>query len=114
MKKYAPLLFLLCLFVASNLTAQNSKKTDVNRDINLAKVYEQLVKEGYGSQEVYLKLANEHYFQGNYQSAKKWFEKVFEQSVPTDEKLIFRYKQTLRALKLSFKGNPYVTLSGTR
>lgn len=114
MKKYAPIFCMLCLFLASHLSAQTSVKTDVNRDIDLAKVYEQLVKEGYGSQEVYLKLANEHYFQGNYQSAKKWFEKVFETATPTDEKLIFRYKQTLKALKVSFKGNPYLAVSGLR
>ena len=111
MKKYAPLLCMACLIVASHLTAQSTAKMDVNRDINLAKVYEQLVKEGYGSQEVYLKLANEHYFQGNYQSAKKWFEKVFEEASPTDKKLIFRYKQTLKALKLSSKGNPYLAIA---
>ncbi|MBX2827214.1 MAG: hypothetical protein KTR22_03590 [Flavobacteriaceae bacterium] len=111
MKRIAPLLCMLCLFVAPHLSAQTQTKTDVNKDINVAKVYEQVVKEGYGTPEIYLKLANEYYFQNNYVLAKKWFEKVFESEKPTDKKIIFRYKQTLKALKVQLEGNPYLAVS---
>lgn len=110
MRRIAPILCILCLFVVSNLFAQNQAKTDVNKDIDVAKVYEQVVKEGYGTPEIYLKLANEHYFQGNYPSAKKWFEKVFEIEKPTDKKILFRYKQTLKALKVRLEGNPHLAV----
>ena len=92
------------LFAISTATAQ----TDVNKDINVAEVYEQVVKEGYGNVDVYLKLANEYYFQNDFNNAKKWFEKVFEdKEKATDKMLLFRYKQTLKALKISWETNPY-------
>ncbi len=111
MRRIAPFLCMLCFLATSQLFAQNQAKTDVNKDIDVAKVYEQVVKEGYGTPEIYLKLANEHYFQGNYTSAKKWFEKVFETEKPTDKKIVFRYKQTLKALKVRLEGNPYLAVS---
>ncbi|WP_461302393.1 hypothetical protein [Aureisphaera sp.] len=110
MKRIAPLLCMLCLFLAPHLSAQNNPKTNVNKDIDVAKVYEQVVKEGYGTPEIYLKLANEYYFQGNYIAARKWFEKVFETEKPTDKKMVFRYKQTLKALKVRLEGNPHLAI----
>ena len=104
MKLITPALFTFFLFVGSFCVAQ----TDVNKDIDVAKVYEQVVKEGYGTPKVYLKLANEYYFQGKYDHAKKWYERVFETEKPTDKMILFRYKQTLKALKLNFEDNPYL------
>ena len=109
MKRIAPILFALCLSTAFTTVAQ----TDVNKDIDLAKVYEQVVKEGYGTPEIHLKLANEYYFQNDFANAKKWYEKVFEDKKPTDKMLLFRYKQTLKALNLNLEENPYLAVSGT-
>jgi len=110
MKRIAPLMLIACLFTMLTATAQ----TNVNKDIDVAKVYEQVVKEGYGTPTVYLKLANEYYFQNDYANAKKWYEKVFEdKEKATDKMLLFRYKQILKALKLSVDDNPYLAVSGT-
>jgi tetratricopeptide (TPR) repeat protein len=94
-------------------TFSSSAQTDVNKDIDLTRVYEQVVKEGYGTPEIHLKLANEYYFQNNYAKAKEWFEKVFENEKPTDKMILFRYKQTLKALNVSFERNKYLAISGT-
>ncbi len=102
----------MCLTFGTVAFSQHASKTDVNTDIDVTKVYEQVVEEGYGTPEVYLRLANEHYFTGNYRSAKKWFEMVFEHEQPTDKKILFRYKQTLKALKVAFDNNPYLAISG--
>lgn len=102
-------MWVVCLFWAFSATAQ----TDVNKDIDLTKVYEQVVKEGYGTPEIHLKLANEYYFQNNFVKAKEWYEKVFEHEKPTDKMLLFRYKQTLKALNLSVEQNKYLAISGT-
>jgi len=104
MKRIVPLVIIAGLFTISHTTAQ----TDVIKDINVAEVYEQVVKEGYGSVDVYLKLANEYYFQDDFENSKKWFEKVFEdKEKATDKMLLFRYKQTLKALKITWEKNPY-------
>ncbi|MAN59968.1 MAG: hypothetical protein CMC08_09065 [Flavobacteriaceae bacterium] len=73
-------------------------KIDVNTDIDLTKVYEQYVKEGYGTPAIYEKLANGNYFKNNYAQAKKWYEKLFETQADPNTTLQFRYQQTLKAL----------------
>jgi hypothetical protein len=108
MKRIAPLVLFASLFAMLTATAQ----TDVYKDINVAKVYEQVVKEGYGTVTVYLKLANEYYFQNDYANARKWYEKVFEDKEKAGDKmLLFRYKQTLKALKINWVENPYLVTS---
>ena len=109
MNRITPIFFALCFLTAFSSMAQ----TDVNKDIDVAKVYEQVVKEGYGTPTIHLKLANEYYFQNDYINAKKWYEKVFENEKPTDKMLLFRYKQTLKALKLDLENNPYLAVLGT-
>ena len=52
-----------------------------------------------------------HYFKNNHVKAKKWFEKLFDTEKTTDETLLFRYKQTLKALKLDKSPNDYVSVS---
>ena len=76
-------------------------------------MYEQVVKEGYGTPFIYKKLANAHYFKSNYGAAKKWFEKLFSIEKPTDETLKYRYKQSLKALDLYTPDNKDITYSGT-
>ena len=105
-------LLLIAVLCFSSLTyAQNEapKKTDVNKDVDLVVVYEQVVKEGYATPKIYKELANAQYFRNNYKEAKKWFEKLFEVENLSDATLAFRYKQTLKALKLDFTSNQYLS-----
>jgi hypothetical protein len=86
------------------------QKTNVNTDVDVTVVYEQVVKEGYGTPFIYKELANAHYFKNNHAEAKRWFEKLFEAEKPTDETLVFRYKQTLKALNLFNTSNQYLSI----
>ena len=83
-------------------------QTNVNTDVDRTSVYEQVVREGYGTPKIYKELGNGHYFKGNYAEAKKWFEKLFETDPPTDPKMKFRYRQTLKALNEDIDNNPYL------
>ncbi|NND62979.1 MAG: tetratricopeptide repeat protein [Flavobacteriaceae bacterium] len=109
--KFKSLLILPILLLVCNSAISQNNTIDVNKDVDVTKVYEQVVKEGYGTPVVYLKLANAHYFKGNYAEARKWFEKVFEGQKPTDKKILFRYKQTLKALKQDLDTNKYLSVS---
>ncbi|QIE59521.1 hypothetical protein G5B37_08080 [Rasiella rasia] len=100
----------LALFCSLSVTAQ-TKKTDVNTDVDIVKVYEQVVKEGYPTLEIYKELAMAQYFRSNYKEAKKWFEKWFDLEMPKDAAAKHRYKQTLRALKVSAKNNKYLAVA---
>ena len=107
-------LLLFCGFFTLQAQSSTSAQTiNVNKDVDVVKVYEQVVKEGYGTPFIYKKLANAHYFKSNYKDAKKWFEKLFAEEKPTDATLKFRYKQTLKALNIYSPENRYISYSGT-
>lgn len=103
------ILLLLCIVPYFGFS-QSATPIDVNKDIAITKVYEQVIKEGYGTPKVYKDLANAYYFEGVYTSAKKWYEKLFETTTP-DKTILFWYKQTLKALNLSLEENKYLASS---
>ena len=112
-----PTQFMLCILLCCTMMAFSQAKSpvktmNVNSDVDVTKVYEQVVKEGYGTPFIYKELANAHYFKSNYPQAKKWFEALFAEEKPTDETLKFRYKQTLKALHLYNEKNVYLSYSG--
>ena len=110
MKKLPQLLFVLfaCLSMTAYAQSETTKKTKVNKKVDVVKVYEQVVLEGHGTPYIYKKLANAYYFKSEYGQAKKWFEELFEVENPTDGTLKHRYRQTLKALSLEFKTNAYL------
>lgn len=99
----------ILLFVALIATCfVGFSQTDVNKDVDRTLVYEQVVKEGYGTPSIYKALGNGHYFKGNYEKAKTWYEKLFETEALTDPTLAFRYKQSLKALNLDYTTNRHL------
>ena len=54
-------LLALFLFVGAStfsISQEKNPKTDVNKDIDVVRVYEQVVKEGYGTPFIYKKIGN--------------------------------------------------------
>lgn len=100
---FLPLAFISIGSFAQSIT---TNKIDVNKDIDIVKIYEQVVLEGYGTPIIYEKLANSYYFRSEYKDAKKWFEKLFEVQESSDEILKQYYRQTVKALGLEFENNP--------
>ena len=113
MKLWSSILITFCLLISGTLLSQEETTIDVNKDISITKVYEQVIKEGYGTPKVYLDLANAHYFESNYKSAKKWYEKVFETKELVTSKVLYRYKQSLKALNEVFVTNKYLVSLST-
>ncbi len=93
------LAFLLCAGITAFSFSQTPTKTDVNKDIDVVRVYEQVVQEGYGTPFIYKNLANAYYFKSEYKKALIWFEKLFAAEKNTDPEIAQRYKQTLKAVK---------------
>ena len=114
MIKYRFVLFFV--FFSFSLTtfsqSNNKPKIDVNKDIDLVKVYESYVLDGYGTASIYQKLANANYFKNNYSEAKKWFEKLFDLEKLKDPTLKFRYKQSLKALNINPEDSIYLSAVG--
>lgn len=101
---------LLVLFLFANISTfsfSQSKlhKTDVNKDIDVVRVYEQVVKEGYGTPFIYKKLATAYYFKSEYEKALAWFQKLFSEDKNTDPELAHQYFQTLKAVAVTNSAN---------
>lgn len=106
-------LVFLFFYITTFAFSQSEKKVNVNEDIDLVKVYKQVVKEGYGTPSVYKDLANATYFRSEYAESKKWFEFLFEEEKVTDKTLLFRYYQSLKALGLYEKKIEEMSALGT-
>lgn len=100
---------LILLFSFLTINGQEAQVKDVNKDIDLVRVYEQVIKEGYGTPKVFLDLANAYYFKDNFLKAKHWYEQHFNSQNHISAKIKFRYKQTLKALEEDFSNNQYLT-----
>lgn len=111
MKSFTLAALLILFSLSSSVTAQTTEvvTTDVNKDIDLMRVYEQYVKDGYGTPAVYKKLANGYYFINEYVSAKKWLEVLLQADDATPKMYVNRYIQTLRALDIDTANNKYLS-----
>ena len=111
MKSFTLVALLFLFSLSTTVTSQTTaiEKTDVNKDIDLMRVYEQYVKDGYGTPAVYKKLADGYYFKNDYTTAKKWLEALLQADASTPKMYINRYIQTLRALDIDTTNNKYLT-----
>ncbi|MBK5212608.1 MAG: hypothetical protein JJE55_02970 [Flavobacteriaceae bacterium] len=101
------LAFLLFASISTFSFSQTSPhKTDVNKDIDVVRVYEQVVEEGYGTPFIYKKLATAYYFKSEYGKALSWFQKLFSEEKNTDPELAQQYNQTLKAVAAGSSANP--------
>ncbi|HLW30693.1 MAG TPA: hypothetical protein VKX40_00420 [Aequorivita sp.] len=95
-------ILLVCLLTTTistfSFSQSKQRKTDVNKDIDLVRVYEQVVREGYGTPFIYKELASAYYFQSKYDKSVSWFQKLFETEKNTDPELAHRYNQALKAV----------------
>ncbi|MEX2350263.1 MAG: hypothetical protein WD554_05235 [Flavobacteriaceae bacterium] len=104
-----PILFLVLSF---SVSAQQSDITPSQKDqfIDIVKVYEKVIEDGYESVQIYEKLAITNFDRGQYTEAKKWFEKWFENDKNPDTNAYLKYSQTLKELKEFEKANHYLEL----
>ena len=107
---FMPFCLLFLFSLSATITAQSTEveKIDVNKDIDLMRVYEQYVKDGYGTPAVYKKLADGYYFKNDYLTAKKWLEALLQADESTPKMYVNRYIQTLRALDIDTANNRYL------
>lgn len=100
--KQSLLVFLLFASVSTFSFSQTTPhKTDVNKDIDVVRVYEQVVVEGYGTPFIYKKLATAYYFKSEYGKALTWFQKLFSEEKNTDPELAHQYNQALKAVAVA-------------
>jgi tetratricopeptide (TPR) repeat protein len=78
--------------------------------MNAVSIYIEVDKNGYGSPDIYKKIADSYYFNGNYVEANKWYMKLFNSSDVVDFEYYYRYAQTLKTVPDIEKSNYYLAL----
>lgn len=95
---------LLLLFTVTCSQAQQIqlKKADKSYDtyayVNAIDVYEKVVKKGYASADLYEKLGNSYYLNGQYEKAAQYYKALLSMGSPSDNEVYFRYSHCLKAL----------------
>ncbi len=102
------LFFLSIGAVQAQQITQPVSKT--NQKIDLIKVYEMVVVDGYESAQIFETLATEHFFKKNYADAKKWFEKLFKVEKNPEPIAYFRYAKSLEALEDHNAADQYLAI----
>ncbi len=102
------LLALFAIFCIStfSFSQTNTAAISVDKNIDFVRVYEQVVREGYGTPFIYEKLATAYYFKSEYEKAVSWFQKLYSEKHITDPQLAYQYSQALKAVAFASSKNP--------
>lgn len=75
-------------------------------------VYTKVAEKGHGTQEIYQRLGNSYYFNGDYVNASKWYSKLLEEGNTSDidSEYYYRYSQTLKTVNNLKESNRYFEL----
>lgn len=103
MKRKILLSGILLLQVAGMLAqevkmANANKKYDAFAYVDAIKTYEKVAEKGYESEELFQRLGNAYYFQGDLTDAAKWYESLFKISKEPAAEYYFRYAQSLKGI----------------
>ncbi len=111
MKKYFALyIALLNLFTFNSYSQQSQLKSADKKYSNLAyidaiKTYERVAQKGYQSADMYKKIGNSYYFNGELESAAKWYTELFAMNTDVEPEYYFRYSQSLQSIGENQKAN---------
>ena len=84
--------------------AQNSRLNNANKKydkyayIDAIAVYEKVADKGYKSVNLFEKLGNAYYFNGELDKAEKWYRELFALNQAVDPEYYFRYSQALKSV----------------
>ncbi|WP_343764809.1 OmpA family protein [Gangjinia marincola] len=100
------LLVLFVVFTAQPSFSQNTRLERANREyerlsyIKAQRLYLKVVEDGYRGEELFQKLGDTYYYNGDFKGAAKWYGELMEEfSEFTDPEYYFRYAQSLKSLR---------------
>ncbi|WP_304196319.1 OmpA family protein [Flavobacterium alvei] len=104
---------LLCITIISVFSfssyAQKTKTADKKYDsyayIKAISTYERVAEKGYKSEDMFQKLGNSYYFNGELDKAAKWYEELFKMNPNQESEYCYRYAQSLKAIGKTDKAN---------
>lgn len=91
-------LALYCVgFSQSAQLASANKKYEKYSYIDAIEIYEKVAEKGYKSAELFKRLGNAYYFNGEIDKASKWYSDLFALNEEVEPEYYFRYSQCLKA-----------------
>ena len=85
--------------------ASADKKYDNFAYIDAIKTYERVAEKGYKSEDMFQKLGNSYYFNGELDKAAKWYDELFAMAPNQQPEYLYRYAQSLKAVGQNDKAN---------
>ena len=116
MKKYFTLyIAILSLFSLNGFSQKSKLKSADTKYNNLAyidaiKAYEKVAQKGYKSADMYQKIGNSYYFNGELESAAKWYGELFAMHTDLEPEYYFRYSQSLKSIGENKKADEMLQL----
>tara|TARA_R110000868_G_scaffold153556_1_gene379032 strand:+ start:1616 stop:3553 length:1938 start_codon:yes stop_codon:yes gene_type:complete len=111
MKNYIILYLSLVSIFSFNSYSQKAelkaadKKYENFAYIDAIKTYERVAEKGYKSIDMFQKLGNAYYFNGELSNAAKWYTELFAMTSDLEPKYYYRYSQSLRSIGENDKAN---------
>ena len=85
--------------------ASADKKYNSFAYIDAIKTYERVAEKGYKSEDMFQKLGNSYYFNGELDKAAKWYDELFAMAPDQQPEYLYRYAQSLKAVGQIDKAN---------
>jgi outer membrane protein OmpA-like peptidoglycan-associated protein/tetratricopeptide (TPR) repeat protein len=115
--KNSALLYITFLSIFSFTSyAQKSKTTAADKKYNnfayirAINTYEKVAEKGYKSEDMFQKLGNSYYFNGELDKAAKWYDELFTMNPNQESEYCYRYAQSLKAIGQNDKANQMLEL----
>ncbi|TDD93599.1 OmpA family protein [Flavobacterium cellulosilyticum] len=90
--------------------AAADRKYDNFAYIDAIKTYERVAEKGYKSVDMFQKLGNSYYFNGQLEKASKWYDELFAMTSDIEPEYYYRYAQSLKAAGNIEKANKMLDL----
>lgn len=111
MKTIYSILFIAFYCVGFSQSAQlasANKKYEKYSYVDAIEIYEKVAEKGYKSAELFKRLGNAYYFNGEIDKASKWYTDLFAMNEEVEPEYYFRYSQCLKAQGKYDEANKYL------
>nr|WP_294936763.1 OmpA family protein [uncultured Flavobacterium sp.] len=88
--------------------ARADKKYDRYAYIDAIEIYEKVAEKGHKSVDLFEKLGNSYYFNGEYDKAERWYGELFAMTEDVPAEYYFRYSQSLKAVGKYERADAYM------
>ena len=111
MKNFILLYITIISVFSFNCYAQKAQLAAADRKyesfayIDAIKTYERVAEKGYKSADMFQKLGNSYYFNGELDKAAKWYDELFAMAPDQQPEYFYRYAQSLKAVGQTDKAN---------